>query len=142
MSTVEIYASEKLQCSTADLVMLDKVYSALANSAFRENGTNIGEVIEDNSTLQDLLYVTYSQISYAITSMLKEKVEAVKNQEGLSSTVSEQVDTFNCIPSINFLFSRFDNDLDDVVDWDKGVEYNAELLMNQWVEDYFRNKED
>lgn len=61
--------------------------------------------------------------------VLKEKIEAVKNQEGLGTYVAEQLDNFNIAHS-------------DVVDWDKDIEDNAQAVINKWVEDYFDSKED
>ena len=141
MSTVETYTSKKLQCGTADLVMLDKVYSVLASSAFNFYNGSRDEVIEDSTTLADLLYVTYTTISRTIDKTLKEKIEPVKDQEGLGTYVGAKQENFNITPYVNYLNTSFNSDLDDVVDWNKDVEDNAQMLLNKWVEDYF-NKED
>ena len=134
MTIAETYACTKLQCGRADLCMLEQVYSPLAESAFEAQGLTLDDVLEEYTTLEDLLYVTYKAVAGRVNKVLKEKVESVEDQEAVGSYVREQQENFTVRPFINYLCSRFNNDLDDVVDWDEDVEYNADLVFDKWVE--------
>ena len=134
MTIAETYACAKLQCGTEDLCMLEQVYSPLAESAFEARGFTLDDVLEEYTTLEDLLYVTYKAVADRVKKILKEKVKSVEDQEDLGSYVKERQENFTVRPSINYLCSRFDNDLDDIVDWDKDIGYNADLVFDKWVE--------
>ena len=148
-SASELYIMEKLNCGSADLCMLDELYSTLGEAC-----VDAEEVVKEADDLNYLLGTLYRAITDAVA---YEVEEIAKTEEGvqvcikengeikefkyllmtdsikeqLLKKVEEMQDTY---PFCNCLDTHFQNDLDQTVDWEASVRSNAEDLIQYWFE--------
>ena len=152
LSASELYAMDKLNCGSADLCMLDNLYSTLGEACV--NTDVIIRIIREADNLNDLLDFLYrgvtDTIAYEVEDIAKTEegiqVSVKENgeikefkyllmtdsiKEQLLKKVEEMQDTY---PYCNYLDTHFQNDLDQTVDWESGVRSNAEDLIQYWFE--------
>ena len=149
LSASELYAMEKLNCGSADLCMLDNLYSTLGEAC-----VSTEEITREADDLNYLLAVLYN----GVTSTIAYEVEDIaKTEEGIQVSVKEngEIKEFKYLlmtdsikeqllkkvekmqstyPFCNCLDTYFQNDLDQTVDWESGVRSNAEDLIQYWFE--------
>lgn len=142
LSSLECYATDKLQCGVADLTMLDEVYSRLSEDALDVSG-----VVQECESLNDLLMYVYSGITEAVSNELKniaENEDEVELNYGRTITITESVaEQLNSLaeklceysPHVNCLDTCFQNDLHRTADFDMSVRDNAISLIEFWVDD-------
>ena len=129
MTSQECFITEVLKCGTADLCLLDELYSDLANEVMWEDwiSNNIRDV---NATMDDLIYTLYKTVRNAVMDKLRE----IKNEEYISQKtkgcIDEIIDNILVDPYPNYLDSKFDSDLDQVIDWKGTVESNTMALID------------
>ena len=141
-SSLELYAMDKLQCGSADLCMLDNVYSTLGEGVY-----DTEDLVNEADDLNYLLEYAYNQITEAV----KDKIhEIVDDEETLElvvdgcpvmldiSQVADQLrdladELIEHYAYANCLDTSFQNDLDQTVDWDLDVSGNAEELIEYWI---------
>lgn len=148
-SASELYTMEKLNCGSADLCMLDELYSTLGEAC-----VNTEEIVREADNLNYLLGVLYSVVTRTVA---YEVEDIAKTEEGTQVSVKENGEikefkyllmtdsikrqllkkveemTSTC-PYCNCLDTYFQNDLDQTVDWEAGVRSNAEDLIQYWFE--------
>ena len=145
LSALECYALDKLQCGTADLCMLENIYSTLGEECY-----NAEDLVDYSRDLNDLLYHAYTSITAkvqeAILDMLEDeegldvviedKVRYIEftedNKEAISELANELSKNY---PYCNCLDTSFQSDLDQTVDFEMGISSNAEYLITYWAED-------
>ena len=145
LSSLECYATAKLNCGYADLEMLDNVYSKLAEDSCYD----LDEIVDRTDDINELLYEVYWQISSKVQDQLmymvdnKEPVELVINDQCVTFEITdEQAEKLKELaeglteesPFCNCLDTHFQNDLDQTVDWDKDAWENALDLVKYWIE--------
>ena len=149
LSASEVYVMEKLGCGSADLCMLDELYSTLGEAC-----VNTEEAVREAEDLNDLLYTLYNAVTDAVAYEVEDiakteegiQVSVKENgeikefkyllmtdsiKEQLLKKVEEMADTY---PYCNCLDTHFQNDLDQTVDWEASVRSNAEDLIQYWFE--------
>lgn len=141
-SSLELYAMDKLQCGSADLCMLDNVYSTLGEDVY-----DTSELVNEADSLNYLLEYAYNQISEAIKNKIYEIVdegetlELVVDECLITLDVSQVADQLRKLADeltehyayANCLDTSFQNDLDQTVDWDLGVGDNMDELIEYWI---------
>lgn len=145
LSSLECYATAKLNCGYADLEMLDNVYSKLAEDCCYD----IDEIISRVDDLNELLYEVYWQVTSKVQDEIldridsKEPMELVINDKVVYFEITdEQAEKLKELaegltensPFCNCLDTYFQNDLDRTVDWENGLYSNVEDLIRYWVE--------
>lgn len=148
-SASELYTMEKLNCGSADLYMLDNLYSTLG-----EECVDVEEVVREADDLNYLLNDLYKGVTDTVA---YEVGEIAKTEEGIQVSVKEngEIKEFKYLlmtdsvreqllkkveemedtyPYCNSLDTHFQNDLDQTVDWESGVRSNAEDLIQYWFE--------
>jgi hypothetical protein len=149
LSASELYIMEKLNCGSADLCMLDNLYSTLGEAC-----VDTEEIVKEADDLNYLLDTLYRTITDAVAYEVEEianteegvQVSVKENgeikefkyllmtdsiREQLLKKVEEMQDTY---PFCNYLDTHFQNDLDQTVDWEASVRSNAEDLIQYWFE--------
>lgn len=130
LTSLELYTTETLNCGTADLTMLDNIYSVLAEDAQERK-----EIFEEfpNPSLNTLLFETYITITYAVQEKVNELIKKEKiNPEYKNKLTKKAKELTEETPYANCLDTYFQNDLDQTVDFDKNVTENAKELINYW----------
>ena len=154
-SGLECYAMDKLQCGSADLSMLDHIYSTLGEDVY-----DTEDLVSETDDLNELLEKAYDQISEAVKDKLYEIADYEDNievtlrhrdndgdicdteiyyvleiteeiAEQLKELADELTENYACA---NCLDTHFKNDLDQVVDWDYNVEQNTIELIEYWID--------
>lgn len=144
LSSVECYIMDRLNCGTADLCMLDELYSPLGESC-----VDTQELAQTCSNLNELL----SELYYSVTSRIADELRYVADQKEtlyliiddenidleITDEITEELEKYadnlddnNC-PYTNYLDTHFQNDLDQTVDWDTGVRGNVEYLLRYLI---------
>ena len=149
LSASEVYVMEKLNCGSADLRMLDDLYSTLG-----EECVDTEEAVKEADDLNYLLGDLYKAVTDAIA---YEVEDIAKTEEGIQVSVKEngEIKEFKYLlmtdnireqllkkveemegtyPYCNYLDTHFQNDLDQTVDWEASVRSNAEDLIQYWFE--------
>lgn len=130
LTSLKLYATETLNCGTADLIMLDNIYSVLAEDAQERK-----EIFEEfpNPSLNTLLFETYMTITYAVQEKVNELIKKEKvNPEYKNKLTKKAKELTEETPYANCLDTYFQNDLDQTVDFDKNITENAKELINYW----------
>ena len=145
LSALECYAIDKLQCGTADLCMLDNIYSTLGEECY-----NTEDLVDESRDLNDLLYRSYTYIAErvqeAIFDMLdveeeldiviNDEVKHIKFTEGNTEAISKLANNLTeYSPYCNCLDTSFQSDLDQTVDFEASLSSNVEYLITYWAED-------
>lgn len=148
-SASEVYAMQKLNCGSADLCMLDNLYSTLG-----EASVDTEEVVREADDLNHLLAVLYSEVTKTVAYAIE---DIAKTEEGIQVSIKEngEIKEFKYLlmtdsikeqllkkveemqgtyPYCNCLDTHFQNDLDQTVDWESSVRSNAEDLIQYWFE--------
>ena len=152
-SALELYASAKLDCGVADLSMLEELYSTLG-----EDCVDPDQVSKDNETLSDILYELYNTIQDRIEKYIHNFID--NTAEDIEDTLDDYMNTnfdgtdeekgketqrvidivkdelsrlegTSCY--VNSSATSFDNDIRQIVDWDKSLRDNALELIEYWV---------
>lgn len=159
MDTKTAALTTMLQCGSADLDMLDRLYSELGEECADEE-----TILEENHTLNGIIYALYSTVQFDMVTYLKNFVNSTADSE--EDTIDDYIETEYCeetkeerkrihdlitravdenitklensYPYANCLDSSFNSDLDQVVDWEYSLHDNAINLIEYWV----RNLED
>ena len=154
LTTAEKYMTAKLQCDYANLELLDNLYSELG-----EECTDPDTLVRDSESLNDLIYSLYIEVTSGMVEYLTKFVNNTADSE--EDTIDDYIETEYCeetqeerkrihdritraveenikklensSPYTNRSDSRFDNDLDQVVDWDYSIHDNAINLIKYWV---------
>lgn len=154
LSSLECYAIDKLQCGVADLSMLDNVYSTLGEDVYTPE-----DLVDEADDLNSLLSMAYDQISEAVKDKLYEIADYESNVEvalqhrdnngdicdteyftlEITEEIAERIkeladELVENYAYANCLDTHFQNDLDQTVDWDYGVEHNAIDLIEYWID--------
>lgn len=144
LSSLECYATAKLNCGVADLCMLDNVYSTLGEDCY-----DTDELAENYTTLNELLAEAYFQIASRVQDIILDWVEdknpieigtsnGVANIEFTETQVEQITKLAEALtensPFANCLDTYFQNDLDQTVDWESSAEHNAKELLKYWIE--------
>ena len=138
MSSLEKFATDILDCGTADLSMLDDLYSTLGNEVIGDHNSflkGICSEYQNNIDLNVILYELYYWVTNAIQEEIRENLEndAWPEYSKEKEFFLKQNDKLNeYSPYTNFLDTHFQNDLDDTVDWDTSVQENAIKLLEYW----------
>ena len=154
LTTAEKYMTAKLQCGYANLELLDNLYSELG-----EECTDPDTLVRDSESLNDLIYSLYAEVTSDIANYIAKFVNNTADSE--EDTIDDYIETEYCeeteeehkrihdlmtraveenikklensSPCANCSASRFDNDLDQVVDWEYSLHDNAINLIKYWV---------
>lgn len=133
MTSLEAYACEMLDCGTADLYLLDNIYSTLAEDAY-----NRKDLLDEipKPTLNQLLFETYLYVTQEIQ---KRTIQLLKKDNSLlpkykAKLLNKANGLTKYEPYTNCIDTHFQNNLDDTVDWDEDVTANATYLINYWQE--------
>ena len=145
LSALKCYAIDKLQCGTADLCMLDNIYSTLGEECY-----NAQDLMNRSEDLNDLLYNSYTSITERIQEAIFDMLE---DEEGLDVVIDDKVKYIEFTkankeiireladkllenyPYCNCLDTSFQSDLDQTVDFEAGLSSNVEYLITYWAED-------
>ena len=129
MTSQECFITEVLKCGTSDLFLLDELYSDLADEVMWDEWVN-DNIRNYNATMDELIYTLYKTVRNAVMDKLRE----IKNEEYTSQKtkdcIDEIIDNILIDPYPNYLDSKFDSDLDQVIDWKGTVESNAMALID------------
>ena len=143
-TSLECYAMAKLNCGSADLSMLDNVFSTLGEECY-----DTDELVSECNDLNDLLSEAYYRISSRVQDELNEIAD---NENYVDLVINDMIETFEItnenrdklkelgegltenMPFANCLDTYFQNELDQVVDWESSVRTNAEALIKYWLE--------
>lgn len=154
-SNAELYAMAKLSCGIADLDMLDQLYSTLG-----EELVDVDEHVNDNDSLNDILYYLYEALTSQVADQIREfinvneEIELQANHVDFKGDVVDSdffvvdfededlradlekllEDLEGSCPFCNYLDSHIGNELDEVVDWDSSVKDNAIALLQHWAD--------
>ena len=144
LTSLECFAIDKLNCGTADLCMLDNVYSTLA-----EECCNVESIVDSNDSLDAILFEVY----YSITEYIRDSIydlldfnepieiyinnefcyiENTEHNKKVISRLCEELTEHE--PYCNCLDTHFQNSLDQTVDFDNSVSSNIQDLLSYWVE--------
>ena len=144
LSSAECYLIDKLNCGTADLCMLDELYSTLGEAC-----VDTQELVQSCSNLNELL----SELYYSVTSSIADDIRDVAEQKEtlhliigdenidleITDEIAEELEKYadnlddNNSPYANCLDTHFQNELDQTVDWDTGVRGNVEYLLQYLI---------
>ena len=154
LTTAEKYMTAKLQCGYEDLSMLDNLYSELG-----EECTDPDTLVRDSGSLNFLIYSLYTEVTSDIADYI---VKFVNNTaDSVEDTIDDYIETEYCeeteeerkrihdrttraieeniqklensSPYTNCSASCFNNDLDQVVNWEYSLHDNAINLIKYWV---------
>lgn len=154
LTTAEKVMTTMLQCGYADLDLLDNLYSELGEECADEE-----TILSESPTLNDIIYELYSAVQDNMVEYLKNFINGTADSE--EDTIDDYIETEYCeetqeerkrihdritraveenikklensSPYTNRSDSRFDNDLDQVVDWEYSIHDNAINLIKYWV---------
>lgn len=128
MTPLERFATEVLNCGIDDLVLLKEVYSPLANEIIMDDGWEVEAISRGGSSgLNSILYELYQAVKWTVQYRLE---ELSKEDDELKELVKKSNIDNN--PQVNCLDSRFDSDLDQVIDWNSSVNENVKALIQYW----------
>ena len=129
MTLLERFATEVLQCGIDDLVLLERVYSPLANEVIMDDGWEVAAIScrGPSGGINSILYELYQAVQWAVQDRLEELSQEDDELEELVK--KSDIDNY---PQVNCLDTRFDSDLDQVIDWDSSLDDNVEALIQYW----------
>ena len=152
-SGLELYATTKLNCGVSNLSMLEKLYSTLG-----EDCVDTDEVVKYNETLSGILYELYNTVQFCIEQYIhnfidntaediddtiddymninfegtdEEKAKEVQRVRGIVNGKLAYLEGTSCY--INQSDTQFNNDIDQVVNWEKSLRDNALALIDYWT---------
>lgn len=154
LTTAEKYMTAKLQCGYANLELLDNLYSELG-----EECTDPNTLVKGSDSLNDLIYSLYTEVTINIVEYLTKFIN--NTADSVEDTIDDYIETEyggeteeerkriydrmtraiegniqklkNSSPYTNCSDSYFNNDLDQVVDWEYSLHDNAINLIKYWV---------
>ena len=159
-SVTELYAMDKLNCGIADLGMLENVYSRLGEdcydpSEFVSEANSLDDLLAYcydciSDRVKEELYEIADNEDFreGVTDDFAEVLSLyVKEEGGKDMKFIDYLIPENQIEKIkeladklvengcyaNYLDTHFQNDLDQVVDWDSNAMDNAKNLLAYWV---------
>lgn len=132
MDGLSKYARIMLDCGNADFAMLDNVFSELSEDAHARSNNDLEEVIKEAESLNDLLGTVYNNIQYEVAMYILTHSKS-RYIKGKASELITQIVIPNC------LATRFDTDLDEVVQWNEDVQNNAKKLWRYWLNECYDN---
>lgn len=155
LTTAEKCMTTMLQCGYADLDLLDNIYSELGEECADEE-----TILSESPTLNDIIYELYSAVQDNMVEYLKNFINGTADSE--EDTIDDYIETEYCeetqeerkrihdrmtraveeniqklensSPYANCLDSRFDNDIDQIVNWEYSLRDNAINLIKYWVD--------
>jgi hypothetical protein len=134
MTPSECFINEILNCGTADICMLEEIYSPLADEVMYDGWVKEYIVVYPDTDLNTLLYTLYRNVRDQIKEELEEiikEAESCDNKE-LIELINENMFHLEREPYPNCFDTHFDSDLDQVIDWKDSVQANAENLISYW----------
>lgn len=121
------YLMRRLDCGYNDLQMLDNLYSTLVFSINKDSEATIYDIIENHTSLNDLLSTIYTDIQFAIA------WEILKTSKSRYTQKKANAIALNPTVYANYIDTHFCEDIEQIIDWEVDVKANAKALRKYWL---------
>lgn len=121
------YLMCRLGCGYNDLQMLDNLYSNLVFSINKDSEATIYEIIDNHTSLNDLLSTIYTDIQFAIA------WEILKTSKSRYTQEKAKAIALNPTVYANYIDTHFCEDIEQIIDWEVDVKANAKALRKYWL---------
>ena len=128
LSPTECFLIDVLECGIDDFSLLDDIYSPLADEVMYTDW--VKECIRYGYTLNDLIYHLYSGVQTKIVKNLKQILKG--DDKYVRRIIEKNIKNIEMVPYANCQDSRFDSDIDQVINWDETIEQNTQHLIGYW----------